>query len=114
METDNLIKELFNLCKRCDLKGMKLLIPKLRNRGLDIKGIRDEYGNTLLHYAVRGRCMSLVEYLVQLGIDPKSTNVFCITPFHLSAKLGYKDILEYFILLGVDVNLRNDIGLTPL
>ncbi len=61
----------------------------------------DEYGNSLLHYAVRGRNLNIIRYLVeQCGMDPTWSNRNFETPFDIAHKIvkegGNNEIEVYF------------------
>lgn len=51
--------------------------------------LQDEVGNTALHAAVIGQTLPCILLLLDAGADPFMLNFNLITPFHLSARMGY-------------------------
>lgn len=62
----------------------------------------DEEGNSLLHYAVKGKNLSIVKYLVEIcGMDPAWASQAMVTPYDLAHSLSAESgkccpIEEYF------------------
>ncbi|MHC4154047.1 MAG: ankyrin repeat domain-containing protein [Planctomycetota bacterium] len=73
-----------------------------------------------LHDAVEGGDITQVKRLISKGADVNAkTNGWLITPMHLAADKGHKEICELLIAEGAEVNaktgaLEDDEGLTPL
>lgn len=81
-KTEATAKEGFRYAKEGNEEKVRALIDHSFNIG-DC----DEKGNSLLHYAVLGKNLKLVQYLVeQCGLDPAWANEDLITPFDLAHK----------------------------
>ena len=84
-------------------------IKHLINNGANVK-IKDNFGNTLLHYG-GGRVTST---LIEAGADVNARNNFGDTPLHnRNHSLEHRNILA-LMRAGAKVNVRNYIGKTPL
>lgn len=77
--------------------------------------VRNSWGQTPLLAAAQHGNAENVELLLQAGADPKPTEEsFAMTPLHLAALLGYRDVAEKLLAGGVDVHARDLEGRTPL
>ncbi|CAI5736919.1 unnamed protein product [Hyaloperonospora brassicae] len=93
----------------------------LRHWRLDIRGIRNEAGATLLHAAVgvstarQNAKVKLVHLLVdRVGFDPNVRNVFGQTPLHVAAMGGYPEVVRALLERGADPIAQDRSGLTAL
>ena len=89
--------------------GMQRLI-EATGVGLDDK---DKDNDTPLFYAVEGRKMDAVMYLINHGADIKAVGCGDETLLHCAVKwdLG---LVKYLVEHGLDVNAKNKAGITPL
>jgi uncharacterized protein len=70
--------------------------------------INETNGNTLLHYAVKGRYIKIVELLLKYNADPNIKNLFGKTPlmFCFSGRQINFKIAEILISAGADPNIK--------
>ncbi len=89
-KTEAAAKQAFEAAKRGDLERVIRLIDHSFNTE-DC----DEEGNSLLHYAVKGKNPDLVKYLVEkCGMDPAWANQNMVTPYDLAR--GISPMEDYF------------------
>ncbi|XP_014228884.1 serine/threonine-protein phosphatase 6 regulatory ankyrin repeat subunit C-like [Trichogramma pretiosum] len=79
----------------------------------------DSWGNTPLHYALRGRNMDMFGYLLSRGANPNLGNVNARdelgnTPLHYALRSRYKKMTELLLRRGANPNVANEKGSTPL
>ena len=72
------------------LKQQDLVISK----ELDEKNLRDEYGYTPLHYAVRYENYNICQFIEKKSQNLESLDQVGYTPLQLAESKGYKDISE--------------------
>jgi ankyrin repeat protein len=84
-----------------------------------------ESGWTLLHIASEFQCVEAIEYLIGLGCDPNSPDMYGQTPLHFAVDseidatiqtgvpLLYKTT-KRLLELGADLNVKNNKGETPM
>ena len=93
----------------CDV-AMKLLRVTDENV---IASVRDEYGNSLLHIAVKSGCKEAVQQLTRYGINSKNSDGD--TPLHVALfSDASTEIIKLLINNGADVHIPNNAGITPL
>lgn len=96
-KTEAASKQTFEAAQRGDEEA----VIKLIDHTFSIESC-DEEGNSLLHYAVKGKNPSLIKFLVEkCGMDPTWANQALITPYDLAHTLSAEDenvrsIEEYF------------------
>lgn len=98
-------------CFSANLELIKLFIEK----GADPE-VRDNFDQTVLHYASHNAHPEVLKYLLrELNIDPNSKDLNGNTPMHKTDK-GTICCRNFSILLehGGDVNLKNNMGQTPV
>jgi ankyrin repeat protein/L-ascorbate metabolism protein UlaG (beta-lactamase superfamily) len=77
--------------------------------------VQSEWGQTPILVAVDNGNAATVDLLLKAGADTKPTEAdFGMTPLHLAALLGYRDVAENLLSRGVEVNARDREGRTPL
>jgi xylan 1,4-beta-xylosidase len=89
-KTEAIAKQAFKAAK----KGDQAAVIRLIDHSFNTEDC-DEEGNSLLHYAVKGKNPDLVKYLVEkCGMDPAWANQDMVTPYDLAR--GISPIEEYF------------------
>eukprot|EP01080_Neovahlkampfia_damariscottae_P004185 gene4185-7495_t len=72
------------------------------------------FNQTLLHFAVLGSHVKIVEYLIDKGCDPNAVDQSKRTPLHLSSNSGSEEITILLLGSGAKLNLKDAFGYTPL
>ena len=57
---------------------------------------------------------NVAEMLILKGGDVNALDEYSITPLHMAASYGHKEVVELLILKGADVNVASRFGITPL
>jgi ankyrin repeat protein len=60
--------------------------------------------DSVLHRAIRGRHLGVVEILLIAGADPNKRNARGMTPLYLAQRLGHKEIVALLVKCGADPN----------
>ena len=89
--------------------GMERLIEAT---GVGLNG-KDKENDTALFYAMEGRKMDAVMYLINHGADIKAIGCGDETLLHCAVKLDL-GLVKYLVEHGLDVNAKNKAGITPL
>lgn len=95
------------------LGGQVDLIPRLIELTDVSYFIRDEYGNTLLHYATRTSSLPMVKFLVERGLDVNALNDQYETPIFSAVKNNNFDIVNYLVKEGAFIDIKNRRFETP-
>ncbi|KAF3101009.1 hypothetical protein TWF102_004610 [Orbilia oligospora] len=74
----------------------------------------DRLGNTALHYTVAQNFPSVVELLLQNGMDPNLGNDQGRTALHSAIRTGNIEVIETLLRYGAIVNKKDAEGWTPL
>jgi ankyrin repeat protein len=90
-----------------------LLKQWVRANASDIN-TRNSQGDSLLHAAVKGCNMKLVEALLEMGADVNARNNTGDTALHWAMKTSEPEIVELLIKNRAEVNAKNASGKTPL
>ena len=76
--------------------------------------VRDDSGNTALHYAAAFGYTEMAQILVDAGADVDAQGRIGNTPLHLASQEGHSDVVAIFIDRGADLNAENEFGGTAL
>ncbi|TRY99671.1 hypothetical protein DNTS_027992 [Danionella cerebrum] len=91
---------------------IRLIVQTIGHLELNVK---DEEGNTPLHWAVQKDQPGSCSLLLSLGADPNVLNNSQQAPIHLAVSLGKHFVLEQLVThKQTDVNLEGDLGNTPV
>ena len=92
------------------VKSIEIIIQD----GLNVD-VRDNYGNSPLHYAVRSLNYPAIHSLLDNGANPNIKNaVNGSTPLHNAATIGKKKILNYLLTNGANPDITNKYGKKPV
>ena len=95
------------------LGGQIDLIPKIVELTEVSYFVRDEFGNTLLHYATRTSNLTLVKFLIEKGLDVNALNDQYETPVFTAVKNNNFDIVKYLVKEGAFIDIKNRRFETP-
>jgi ankyrin repeat protein len=90
--------------------NVKYLVKSLQ-QGLDPLFL-GETRNSLLHYAVEGDSIEMINRLIELKLPVDTKNIFGWTPLHIAAHYGKKQSAAVLIQKGVDLNVKTGDGKT--
>jgi ankyrin repeat protein len=77
-------------------------------------GMQDEKKKSLLHYAVLGSAMDVIQYLLDLDINVNMVDSHGETPLFDCARKGKLDIAKLLISKFATVNVENRVGELPI
>uniref|UniRef100_A0A0X3PA82 Transient receptor potential cation channel subfamily A member 1 n=2 Tax=Schistocephalus solidus TaxID=70667 RepID=A0A0X3PA82_SCHSO len=80
----------------------------------DLVRLCDEKGNYLIHYAVSGDHLQMIDLLVSRGADINQRNIQGYTPLHLAVMHSQLSALHHLITLGSNVELADEKGVQPM
>ncbi len=103
-------QEVFDLLRKGDVAAVKALIEK----SPQLVGLRDDNGNTPLHYAAYGQDAGLVNFLIDKGAKVEVQEAHFKTPLHIAAMSNRKAIVEALLKRGAALETRDDYGRTAL
>lgn len=99
---------LLSACSYNNVEVVKLLV----DRGASTRYF-DAAGDTCLHYATRGKCLTVVRYLLrQSQSDPNATNFLDETPLHLACATGSHTAVRFLLEAGADPGNKTKSGKT--
>lgn len=75
-------------------------MQQLLGYGADIDSV-DEYGRTALHYAISNNQAEVVKQLIERGASTTIADVNGISPMHLAAESGSKEIMQLMMTMMV-------------
>jgi len=113
MESKSPKERLLIVLRRGNADKVEALIkqfPDELNPDLDA----DSAENKIIHRAARYGHSKVVETLLKLGANPRSTNKFGMTPLHHAAVHGSSAVIKALIDGGCDVNQADNAGRLPL
>lgn len=67
----------------------------------------DSEGNSLLHYACRGKNRAAAALLLAYGLDANARNVYGDMPLHVAARSNVADAVDLLIAAGASVRMLN-------
>ena len=76
--------------------------------------INNSRGESMLHWAVKGKNKSIVEVLLEMGVDVNNKNNSGDTALHWAMKEPIPEIVDSLAKYGANVNEQNNMGRTPL
>ena len=87
-----------------------VVVKLLVDRGASTRTF-DASGDTCLHHAARGNCLSVVKHLLrQTQADPKAANFLDETPLHLACATGSFTSVRFLLESGADPGCRTKSG----
>jgi len=89
------------------------LIPKIVDLTEVSYFVRDEFGNTLLHYATRTSSLAVVKFLVEKGLDVNALNDQYETPVFAAVKNNNFENVKYLVKEGAFIDIKNRRFETP-
>lgn len=100
---------LMSACGYNSVDVVKLLV----DRGASTR-IFDAAGDTCLHYAARGKSLTVLRYLLrQSEADPNSANFLDETPLHFACATGSFTAVRFLLDSGSDPRTKTKSGRTP-
>lgn len=75
---------------------------------------RDQFGRTILNWAIYAQRLSLIQLLIKNGADLTGKDNLKRTPLHWASQSGHLDILNLILENKVDVNAKDMFGDTPM
>ena len=85
---------------------------EMLNRGADIN-VRNKYGDTPLHLAIKKEHLDTATLLINRGADINAPGAFDDTPLHVSIYKGQKGLSDLLLEKGANESLLNRYGLRP-
>lgn len=102
------------IATHCAFYGRTSIAKFLYSKGLNFKFKDDESGQTPLHYAVGSGEYSMVEFLVDIGLDVNEKTSYGLTPLHIAVDRDNKKIVGLLLRRGARVDAVDFEGKTPL
>ena len=92
----------------------KNYLELLVKHGADMNCINEDTGRTLLNAAIVRHDLAKIKILVKAGAKVNTKDINGLSPLHLSAQDGYKDITEFLLQNGANINVTDSENCTPL
>ena len=92
----------------------KNYLQVLIKHGADMNCISENTGKTLLNAAIVRHDLAKIKILVKAGANVNTKDINGLSPLHLSAQDGYKDITEFLLQNGASINITDSENCTPL
>ena len=97
------------------LEGHKDIVELLINRGAEVNATSEIGGWTPLHMAASKNHIQVVSFLIKKGADEDAKAIIGgWTPLHWAASEDYDQIVKLLIDNGAKINVKDDLGDTPL
>ncbi len=93
--------------------GQDAVFERLIKEGANV-GLRTDWGETPLHYAVGAGLTNKVRELLELNADPNVRDFRGFTPLHWAVALNRADVAALLLDKGALVNMPDQNGCTPL
>ena len=107
-QNDN-ITAAFRACETGNLDMLKEFI----SIGIDVN-MKDQYGYSLLHKAVREEHINIVEFLIENGADVNAEDLAENTPLYYAIETGNVNEVKMLVDNKADINTIYKLGITPL
>jgi ankyrin repeat protein len=88
--------------------------PILADKSVNVRKIRDERGQNLLHLAAWHDQTSIAKRLIALGVDVNAKNESGYTPLHEAVRFGNRECAGLLLEHGADVNIADNNNDKPL
>ena len=103
--------DLVDAAKEGDTATMEALLAK----GAGVNTKDEDFGKTLIHWAVENRHYVMVKLLIAQGANVNAKDeVSGWTPLHFAALWNLEDMVKLLIAQGADVNAKSSFNITPL
>ncbi|RWS23456.1 E3 ubiquitin-protein ligase MIB2-like protein [Leptotrombidium deliense] len=99
--------------QNCASSGNIVEVKRLIEQKVDVNA-RDGYGNTVIHHAIKGNQVPILQLLFISGVDINAVNDDGCTALHLAVKSGREKCVTALLNRNAQVNLVNKDGLTEL
>uniref|UniRef100_A0ACD5ZTR9 Uncharacterized protein n=1 Tax=Avena sativa TaxID=4498 RepID=A0ACD5ZTR9_AVESA len=94
--------------------GNLRLLKKMAKK-VDLRGVKDAKGDTLLHFAARKGCLEIYRFLVEESrLDVNSVLKRGATPMYYATIVGNVQVMRYLVDHGSDPAIPDERGTTPL
>jgi ankyrin repeat protein len=101
---------IFDAVKNNDLP----IVKKLVEHDASIINLKDNSGNTPLHYAAINGSFEMTDILISAGADINAPNTLLNTPLHEALSNRKDELARMLIMKGADVKRQNSKGSSPL
>ena len=99
--------------KRSCVNRIESLVQKIVNNGYHaITSIKNNHGNTLLHYAAKHGYTKIAELLITHGSEINAQNSMGDTPLHNAAHNNHGQIVQLLRYCRADESMKNNAGNT--
>lgn len=115
-EGKTILHHIFHRTERTDIHVE--VVRSIIRRKQNLIHVRDQAGNTPLHYALKAHSIHYINLAIESGADMLGPDCEGNTALHHLAEVMrkdcWKDSFQKFLEAGVDINSRNNDGETPL
>uniref|UniRef100_A0ACD5XMN1 Uncharacterized protein n=1 Tax=Avena sativa TaxID=4498 RepID=A0ACD5XMN1_AVESA len=93
-----------------NLRLLKKMVKKV-----DLRGVKDAKGDTVLHFAARKGCLEIYRFLVEeCRLDVNAVSRTGATPMYYAAIVGNVQVMRYLVDHGSNPAIPDERGTTPL